>query len=209
MNTDLAAFFVQHYAPGRVGLVGATDAVGTLIRGGQKHLTSDGRPSRWSHAFVLGERRDDGRTDGSIYIYESDLQVSVTDWQVKNGVMESRLVKWCRDDIEHACVLGMAVSEEKCSQLLRQALEYAYDDRRLRYPVGELFGTLWAIITRRLSKRNIFDDRYALQCSTFVRMCYQQIDADPLTTDVDLSHTSPEALYRSDRFSFREEWKRN
>jgi hypothetical protein len=173
MNQALTDFFARHYAPGRVGLVGATDLIGSLIRKGQAGLTPHGKPSRWSHAFLLGERRDDGRSDGSTYIYESDLKVSVTDWQVKNGAMESRLT-----------------------------------EQHLRYPVGELFGTLWAVLTRRLSKRNIFDDKHAVQCSTFVRMCYRHIGRDPLNDAVDLTHTNPEALYRSAAFDVREEWHR-
>ncbi|NIM49095.1 MAG: hypothetical protein GTO22_07520 [Gemmatimonadales bacterium] len=208
MNLELAEFFGRHYAPGRIALVGATDLIGTLIRNGQAGLTPDGKPSWWSHAFLLGERRDDGRSDGSIYIYESDLKLSVADWQVQNGVMESRLAKWCRDDIEYACVMGMALTASERDRLLRDALQYAYDEKRLRYPVGELFGTLWAILTRRLSKRNIFDDRQAVQCSTFVRMCYRGIGRDLLDETVDLTHTNPEALYRSAALDFREEWHR-
>ncbi len=208
MNTELAAFFEQHYAPGRVALVGATDLIGRLIRDGQAGMTVDGKPSRWSHSVLLGEKRDDGRTDGNLYIYESDLQVSVTDWQVKNGVMESRLVKWCRDDIEHACVLGMDLPPDERVSLVRKALEYAYDETRLKYPIGELFGTLWAILTRRLNKKNIFDDKYAVQCATFVRMCYQHVGRDPLDSTIDLTHTAPEVLHRSDRFTFRQEWHR-
>jgi hypothetical protein len=208
MNQALTDFFARHYAPGRVGLVGATDLIGSLIRKGQAGLTPHGKPSRWSHAFLLGERRDDGRSDGSTYIYESDLKVSVTDWQVKNGAMESRLTKWCRDDIEHACVLGMELAASERDRLIRQALQYAYDEQHLRYPVGELFGTLWAVLTRRLSKRNIFDDKHAVQCSTFVRMCYRHIGRDPLNDAVDLTHTNPEALYRSAAFDVREEWHR-
>jgi hypothetical protein len=208
MNAALLDFFRQHYAPGRVGLIGASDLIGRLIRAGQTGLTPDLRRSRWSHSFMLGPTRDDGWTDGSIYIYESDLHVSTREWQVLNGAMESRLVKWCRDDIEHACVLGLDLSADESARLLQRALHYAYDPEHLRYPVGELFGTLWAILTRHLSKRNIFDDRYAVQCATFVRMCYRDIGRDPIAPAVDLTHTSPEALFQSPAFAVRAEWYR-
>src|SRR2546422_507687 len=81
-------------------------------------------------------------------------------------------------------------------------------DLHLRYPVGELFGTLWAIITRRLAKKNIFDDKHAVQCATFVRMCYQAIGHDPVTGAVHLTNTSPESFYQSQLFTFRKEWHR-
>jgi hypothetical protein len=209
VNQALLSFFNQHYAPGRVGLLGQDDLKGTLIRAAEASLTTDGRPSRWSHTFLFGERRRDGRTDGSIYIFESDLSVSVRDWEVQNGAMESRVVKWCLDDVSHGCVLGMDLTPAETAPLLTQALAYAYDeDHHLRYPVGELFGTLWAILTRRLSQKNIFTEQYAVQCAGFVRLCYQAIGKDPVTGPVDLTNTSPESFYRSRAFTFRQEWHR-
>jgi hypothetical protein len=210
MNPDLLAFFRRWYAPGRIGLVGATDAIGNLIRHGQAPLTPDRRPSRWSHSFILGEVRDDGRPGGSIFIFESDLHVSVHEWQVQNGAMESRLAKWCRDDVEHACVLGLDLSDEESQALIRKGLEFAYDYERthLKYAVGQLFGTFWASLRRRLSKKNIFHEEYAVQCASFVRLCFQEIGKDPLADLIDPSHTSPEKLHQSRAFPFREEWHR-
>lgn len=211
VNQELVQFFVQHYAPGRVALVGATDLIGRLIREGQAGLTEDRRPSRWSHTFLLGMTREDGRGDGNVYIFESDLRVSTSEWQIENGSMESRVVKWCRDDIEHACVLGLDLSAAQRDAVVRTALHYAYEyeAEHLRYPIGELFGTFWAILTRRMNKRNIFDERFAVQCATFVRMCYRDgVGVDPIPADVALSNTSPEAFYQSHLFSFREEWHR-
>ncbi len=208
MNQALLSFFNQHYAPGRVGLIGQDDLKGRLIRDAEAGITPDHKPSKWSHTFLLAERRADGRNDGRIYIFESDLRVSVDDWEVQNGVMESRLVKWCLDNVSHGCVLGMNLSTAETTELLTQALSYAYDEEHLRYPVGELFGTLWAIITRRLAKKNIFDDKHAVQCATFVRMCYQAIGQDPVTGAVHLTNTSPESFYQSQVFTFRKEWHR-
>src|SRR3989449_10893751 len=144
MNQALLSFFNQHYAPGRVGLIGQDDLKGRLIRDAEAGITPDHKPSKWSHTFLLAERRADGRNDGRIYIFESDLRVSVDDWEVQNGVMESRLVKWCLDNVSHGCVLGMNLSTAETTELLTQALSYAYDEEHLRYPVCELFGTLWA-----------------------------------------------------------------
>ena len=206
MNTQLLSFFRANYAQGRVCIVGANELVGLLIRNGQSKITPDKKPSKWSHTFIMGEQRDDGRKDGSIYIYESDLHVSVAEWQVINGPQESRLVKWCNDTIEHACVLGLNITPAEQKSILRKALELTGDEN-MKYPVAELFGTLWAILTSRLSKKNIFDDKYAVQCATFVRTCYQAIGKDILTSSpTDLSNTSPEKIYQSQVFTFRQEW---
>ncbi len=207
MNAQVLDFFNTHYAPGRVCLIGSASPVYRLIREGQAGLTADGRASRYNHTFLMGEKRNDGRADGGIYIFESDLHVSVTDWEVKNGVMESRITKWCLDDLDYAAVLGMDISGTETNSLLQKALWYAYDDQHLRYPVGELFGTLWAIISRRLSRKNIFDNEYAVQCATFVRMCYQAIGHDMITTGSHPSNTSPEEISQSASFTFRKEWR--
>jgi len=107
-----------------VGLIGQDDLKGRLIRDAEAGITPDHKPSKWSHTFLLGERRADGRNDGRIYIFESDLRVSVDDWEVQNGVMESRLVKWCLDNVSHGCVLGMNLSTAETTKLLTQALSY-------------------------------------------------------------------------------------
>jgi hypothetical protein len=118
----------------------------------------------------MGSIRDDGRNDGSIYIYESDLHVSVPDLEVKNGVMESRITKWCLDGLEYAAVLGIDLTQRETESLLRKALWYSYDEHHLLYPVGSLFWTLWAIMAGQLSRKNIFNSTQAVQCATFVRL---------------------------------------
>ncbi len=182
MNGSVLNFFRQHYAPGRVCLIGSANPLYKLIRDGQSRLTIDGKPSRYNHTFLMGLQRDDGWGDGGIYIYESDLHISVTEWEVRNGVMESRIAKWCLDDLEYAAVLGIDLSQDETHALLQKALWYAYDDKHLVYPVGELFGTLWAILTGNLSKKNVFDNKHAVQCATFVRTCYRDIQKEIIST---------------------------
>lgn len=206
MNTAVLNFFRNNYVPGRICLVETNDIMGKLIRDAQGELTTDKKPSKWSHVFVMGSQRDDGMNDGSIYIFESDLHVSPVEFQVINGPQESRLVKWCRDSVEHACVLGIAMTDEEQKAVLRKGLGLA-DDDRMEYPVLELFGTLWAMLTNHLREKNIFNDRYAIQCATFARECYRAANKDPLPrSDASLSNTSPEKIYQSTLFTFRTEW---
>jgi hypothetical protein len=206
MNIQVLDFFRQNYAPGRVCLIGSANPIYKLIRDGQSGITKDGQPSRYSHSFMMGKVRNDGRDDGGMYIFESDLHVSVEDWEVKNGAMESRITKWCLDDLEYAVVLGMELSQSEIDNLLSKALWYAYEEHHLQYPVGELFGTLWAVLSHKLTKRNIFDDNHAVQCATFVRLCYQGIGHDFITSGTHPSNTSPEEISQSDLFTFRKEW---
>jgi hypothetical protein len=208
MNQSVLKFFSQHYAPGRVCLIGSANPLYKLIRDGQSRLTKDGKPSRYNHTFLMGVQRQDGRDDGGLYIFESDIHVSVKEWEVRNGVMESRLTKWCLDDLEYAAVLGLELTDREADALIQRALWYAYDEEHLIYPIGELFGTLWAILTGKLSKRNVFDDAHAVQCATFVRMCYRDIQREIVSSETDLTNTSPEVISQSPVFTFRQEWKK-
>lgn len=67
--------------------------------------------------------------------------------------------------------------------------------------MGTLFGTHWAFLTRQFSKKNIFDDKYSVQCAIFVIMCCQYIERDILDETIDLSQTSPESMYQGRFFS--------
>jgi hypothetical protein len=207
MNTEAFDFIRKHYAPARVCLVGLTDPVYELVRMGQAQITLDHARSKYNHAFLLGEQRGWlwwRRT----YILESDFHFSFRKTQFINGPRESLLQKWCKDSIEYACVLGMALTSNEEQKVLGKASEIMHD-KRYRYPVEGLFGTLWAMLAGKLHKKNIFDMSYAIQCATYVRMCYRAIDKDPLagSTD-DISNTSPERLSQSALFTLRHEWHR-
>lgn len=207
MNTEAFNFILEHYAPARICLIGLSDPLYALIRMGQSAITPDHTRSKWNHAFLLGEQRGwfwKKRTT----ILESDFHFSFRESQFINGPRESLLQKWCKDSIEYACVLGMALTTEEEQKVLAKASEIVRD-KRYRYPVEGLFGTLWAMRTGTLHRRNILDMKFAIQCSTFVRLCYQAIDKDPLagSTD-DISNTSPERLSQSPFFTVRHEWYR-
>jgi hypothetical protein len=208
MNTSVHDFFRAHYAPGRVCLIGSTNPVHQLIREAQQSITTDGQASKYNHTFLMSEQRNDGRDDGSIYIFESDLHASMHDLELKNGIMESRITKWCLDDLEYAAVLGLDLTPSEIDALVSKALWYAYDEEHLRYPIGGLFGTLGAIITHRLELQNVFNHTYAVQCASFIRLCFQSIGRDLITTGTHPSNTSPEEISQSSVFTFRKEWSK-
>jgi hypothetical protein len=207
MNKEAFHFIREHYAPARICLVGLTDPLYELVRMGQAKITPDHARSKWNHAFLLGQQRGWfcwKRT----YILESDFHFSFREIQFINGPLESLLEKWCKDSIEYACVLGMPLTSKEEQKVLAKASEIAHD-KRYRYTVEGLFGTLWAMGTGRLHKQNIFDMKYAIQCATYVRMCYQAIDKDPLAESTDdISNTSPERISQSTLFTVRHEWHR-
>jgi hypothetical protein len=202
MNENLISFFTSNYGRGRVALVGSSDWIGKAIRVSQSKLTPDGKPSLWSHAFIIGEmrpdRRDSGHQHRSPYLFESDLHVDPLHAQLRNGAQESWIGKWCQDGIEHAAILDFALSESEQDIVLGTALQLC--DEQMEYPILELLGTWLAIITERVWAPNPFDDPHKMYCSAFVRYCYQQAGRDFLGNDIAPSNTAPEHVAQSGPF---------
>jgi len=200
---ELFDFFVSHHRPGRIGFVGASDTVGTAIRDAQRQLTLDGAPSRWSHVFLMG----DTRADGEPYIFESDLEPDFERHQVRNGAQESRLRKWAADAVEHAAVVEIAEVGDRVPALMAATLSFVYG-QQAAYPVMQLVGTWWQIISARVWRANPFEDAKALYCSSFVRHCFLEVGVDLVDERIHLSNTAPEHLWQTSRLTECLTWRR-
>jgi len=197
LNSRLLEFFTTHYKPGIIGIVGTRGTIGMAIREAQKAVTKDGKASLWSHCFVLGELRFDrrGANDSrskSPYIFESDLKVNVFKSQLRNGAQENWIGKHCRESVENAAVIDFGLSEEQIDNILATALQLV--DEQVLYPIQELLGTWWAIITKKQWLKNPLDDPHAMYCSAFVRHCYKESKADFLGPGIEVSNTTPEDI---------------
>jgi len=200
INKGLLRFFTEHYKPGRIGLVGTHHAIGKAIREAQRVVTTHGKASLWSHCFIFGDLRLDRRGKGgkktrSPYIFESDLKVNLFKPQLRNGAQENWIGKHCRERVEHAGVIDFGLSEEETEEVLATALQLV--DEQVLYPIQELLGTWWAIITKKQWLPNPVDDPHAMYCSAFVRYCYKKAGADFLSKKVSLSNTTPEHIAQS------------
>lgn len=197
LNPNLVRFFTDHYKPGLMGIVGATGMIEMAIREAQKRITVDHEASLWSHCFVFGDLRLDRRGQGGSksmnpYIFESDLKVSLFKPQLRNGAQENWIGKHCRENVENAAVIDLALSEDQREYILATALQLV--DEQVLYPIQELLGTWWAVVTNREWLPNPADDPHAMYCSAFVRYCYKEAGADFIGPEVSVSNTTPEHI---------------
>lgn len=197
INTELLRFFMEHYKPGIIGIVGTKGTIGMAIREAQKAVTLDGEVSLWSHCFIFGDLRLDRRGQGgtksrSPYIFESDLKVNVFKPQLRNGAQENWIGKYCREKVENAGVIDFGLSEAERDNVLATALQLV--DEQVLYPIHELLGTWWAIITKKEWLENPVDDPHAMYCSAFVSYCYKEPGVDFLGPQVSVSNTTPEHI---------------
>ena len=197
INTELLRFFTEHYKPGIIGIVGTKGTIGMAIREAQKAVTTDGETSLWSHCFIFGDLRLDRRGQGgtksrSPYIFESDLKVDVFKPQLRNGAQENWIGKYCREKVENAAIIDFGLSEAERDNVLATTLQLV--DEQVLYPIHELLGTWWAIITKKEWLENPVDDPHAMYCSAFVSYCYKEAGVDFLAPQVSVSNTTPEHI---------------
>jgi hypothetical protein len=200
---ELLDFFTAHHQPGRIGFVGTVDGVGSAIRDAQRRLTLDGTPSRWSHVFLMGEKR----MDDEIYLFESDLEPDFGRPQFRNGAQESRLSKWSVNKVEHAAVMEVREAKDRIPKLLATALDFVYG-QQMSYPIMQLVGTWWQIVAARVWRANPFEDARALYCSSFVRHCFQEVNIELVPGGTHLSNTAPEHLWQTRLETDRCVWRR-
>ncbi len=194
---QLLQFFTTHYKPGIIGIIGTKNTIGMAIREAQSAVTPDGKPSLWSHCFIFGDLRLDRRgIDGaktkSPYLFESDLHVDLFKSQLRNGAQENWIGKYCRESVENAAVIDFGLSEDQKDDILATALQLV--DEQVLYPIQELLGTWWAIITRKQWLPNPADDPHAMYCSAFVRYCYKEAGKDFIGPEISVSNTTPEDI---------------
>jgi hypothetical protein len=197
LNTNLLEFYTEHYKPGIIGLVGTRDMIGIAIREAQGGMTVDGKASLWSHCFIFGELRLDrrvseGTKSKSPYIFESDLEVNLSNSQLRNGAQKNWIGKWCKETVENAAVIDFGLSEDQGDGVLSTALQLI--DEQVLYPIQELLGTWLAIVTKKQWLPNPLDDPHAMYCSAFVRYCYKEAERDFLGQEVSVSNTTPEDI---------------
>ena len=197
LNPRLIEFFTSHYKPGIIGIVGVKGMIGMAIREAQSGVTTDGKASLWSHCFIFGDLRLDrrgpeGAKSKSPYLFESDLKINLLKSQIRNGAQENWIGKWCREEVENAAVIDFGLSEDQRNNILATALQLV--DEQVLYPIHELLGTWWAIITKRQWLPNPVDNPNAMYCSAFIRYCYKEAGKDFLGPEVSVSNTTPEDI---------------
>ncbi len=164
--TGNAEFLLRHAAPGRIGLVAGGDVISHLIRTAQSPLTRDGHRSLWSHAFIFSERRSDGRW----WVIESDLDMRYK--QMRLGVQENRIDRYFdADEFPNLAVLDFGLDDAQTRQVVTAGLDLL--SGLTSYSLSELIGTMFAMRSRRLRKRdNLLAREGALYCSAMVQHCY-------------------------------------
>ena len=197
INEKLLQFFTWYYKPGIIGIIGTKGTIGMAIREAQSAVTVDKKPSLWSHCFILGDLRLDRRGAGgakskSPYLFESDLHIDLFKSQLRNGAQENWIGKYCRERVENAAVIDFGISDDQRDGILATALQLV--DEQVLYPIQELLGTWWAIITKKQWMKNPLDDPHAMYCSAFVRYCYKEAGKDFIGPGIDISNTTPEDI---------------
>jgi hypothetical protein len=183
-------FLTRFARPGCVGLSGGPKLADRVITRAERHLDGQGRPGRWSHAFLF----EGLRADGQHWVIESDLQFNRR--HIRLGVQENRLAKYFdASTYGTLAVLDFGLTEAQVGALLREGLELVA--ARVRYSLRELLGTYLAFHRPEWRQReNPLARDASLFCSAFVQHLFRKIGLD-LAPGLAVKHTTPEDLSRT------------
>jgi hypothetical protein len=189
-NVSNREFLETHAGSARIGLCGGNDIINKTIRKMQWQVTTDGRRSPWSHAFLFSERR----SDGEFWVLESDLDLRHK--QIRLGVQENRMSKYFdENDFPNLAVIDFGLDETQSKAVLTEALNLL--SGLSTYSLVELLGTLMAMSRSSLrAKENLLAREGALYCSAMVQHCFDAINFD-LKPNVETKNITPHDLFQT------------
>lgn len=196
----LQEFYIEHGRPGRIGLVHFDFVPAYLINWGQKKLTRDGKPARFTHAFFFIETREN-----IPWIAESDINLPLPGFLNRtDGPQLNSSRKWSSTIIDDVAVLDPVLNEEQY-QRVRNHANYLLQ-QNLKYGLVALAGTWFAIRKGDMTHRSILHRDSRMHCSQFVRECLRAAGVDPWGKRIASFNLAPEALYQA--FPVIAEWTR-
>ncbi len=184
-------FFEKYGREGLVALVGGSHFIDQGIKKAQKKITKDKKESFFSHAFIIGEKRIDGKR----WVIESDLEIHPK--QVKLGVQENRIEKYFDEKLfPNVAILDFKLEKAKTDEILKEALNMVAS--RTKYSLREILGVLFSFKNADERKKdNKFIQENSFVCSTFVQHCYGKINIhfNPLVSPKNIT---PEDIYATE-----------
>lgn len=180
--------FIEKYAvPGSIGLVSGTHFIDESIKKFQKKITSHGKPSMWSHAFIFNGIREDNKW----WILESDLEFYKK--QTRVGVQENRADKYFdKAAFPHIAVLNFDLNKADQTKVIAEGLHLLA--AKTEYSIREIFGVLISLANKKRSEENYLARENSFFCSAFVQHCYHAVNID-LDENVSTKLLTPEEIY--------------
>ena len=186
-----ADFFKKYAKKGTVCLFGGIDPLSRVIRDAQALVSLDGKPSLWSHAAVLIDRRE----DDCHWLLESDISLNLKRVQLRNGAQENRVDKYADPTkYPNLAILDFGLDEDNTKRLVGKALDLVVQN--VMYPISGLLGSLISYAFRSEDRENVLNNPAALYCSAFVKETYLSINID-LFPGVATTNTSPDHIYQT------------
>ena len=186
-------FFEKFCIPGNIVLVGGSAFIDRSIKKAQKKITKNKKESLFSHAFVISNKRIDGKW----WLIESDLEIHTK--QIKLGVQENRIEKYYDEKMfPNVAILDFKLSENQIELILKEALDIVAN--RAKYSLREILGMLLSLKNETARKsKNKFTQENSFVCSAFVQHCYLKAEIN-FNNSVSLKNITPEDIYSTEVF---------
>lgn len=185
--------FIEQYAkPGCIALVGGTHFIDESIKKAQKKITTNGKQSLWSHAFIFSGLRQDGH----IWLIESDLEFHKK--QIKLGVQENRAEKYFDKTLfPHIAILDFNLNQASQNKLIAQGLNLVA--AKVQYSIREIFGVLYTMFNAKASSNaNILAQNNSFFCSAMVQHCYAALNIN-FNNNITTKNITPQHIYTTNQ----------
>lgn len=172
----------KYAAPGDFVLLGGNGPLQRLVQYGQKILTSDNKPSLWSHVLLVYDSR--------LFVESTIKLYSI--WRIDNGVQFSRYNDYAH--VKRAVLVKPSLSILDRRVITQTAIRL--ESEGIPYPIVGLFSSLFVYyVLGRLGKKQNHINKHGLYCSAFIQDCYKPVGID-FTKEFGTYNTAPEHLWQ-------------
>lgn len=179
-----------------IGLLGQRDIPGVMLRNAQAVLRWDLRPSLWSHAFLIAERRG-GSPVKKTRILEVPIQPRDGSFPrpEDNAVHETELSYYDDRRVDaNVALLAVSMTDTEADSVVERARDYNVD--RLRYNFWDTLGIWQSYLWATGGRQNPLREAIPIFSSAYIEMAFEAIHFD-ITPGASERNSAPEHIWNA------------
>jgi hypothetical protein len=179
-----------------IGLLGQRDIPGVMLRNAQAVLRWDLRPSLWSHAFLISERRG-GKPAKKTKILEVPMQPRDGSFPrpEDNAVHETQLSFYDDRRVDaNVALLAVSMTDAEADAVSERSRDYNVD--RLRYNFWDTLGIWQSYLWASGGRQNPLREAIPIFSSAFIEMAFEAIHFD-ITPGASERNSAPEHIWNA------------
>ena len=184
-----------------IGLVGERDLMGVALRQAQSVVRFDGRPSKWSHAFLIADETPKDRAElANTMVYEVTMHPRSGELPDpnSNGLTIGKLGNYVSPKVTaNVALIAVKMTDEEAKKVSEQAVHPNRD--RARYNLWNSLcvwqGYYWA----QGHRPNPLEEGFPIFSSSYIEYAFEALDLD-VTPSASERNSAPDHLYNAAKY---------